>query len=552
VDSLERALVAPYTNLHTSMLLEAYAAGAEPLARLYKRRVWTADAAIDETSLAHEPVAEYLHRSDAPDRLDLARRCLFVSTIDPLRQRELAATWGWNDSQMRRARADRELTIAELEAENTGVNNEFAHQHELLRRARDSMDDATRARLDALGERIGRWVRRPFGALSRVNPAVLPRRIAGTLRVEFADGAWRMVDGRHVAFAAPRLAAAMAWAHLNRATLDNLRTPDANRRVACGRILDVLAQNAAKSETYRAWIVDAQDAAMATKASHGDAVISDWDDALDFSGFHANLVAGIDVLDVGPDGVVASHHVGDGGLVDALIRFAADPPVDVRVACVAGGHERIIEERLAALLHELRAAFDDSSRSVRFVVALGEGYAIVERNADGMIGLIATSDDALYRVLAQTPARGQVLVTDSRSRRLDPLRHLRRLRAADTVERDRVLVHDQRGIVRVLVATRDGAIHRIAPPDLPALDVAHSVAAYLAAQFATVATQRDRSARLYVARGAAAPTPMAAVNATAGRYVTNVDASVTRRGLAHALAEKFAIERDPARGLSTV
>jgi hypothetical protein len=41
-------------------------------------------------------------------------------------------------------------------------------------------------------------------------------------------------------------------------------------------------------------------------------------------------------------------------------------------------------------------------------------------------------------------------------------------------------------------------------------------------------------------------------NAAGGRYVTSIDATIARRGLVHALAEKFSIERDPTRSLSTV
>ena len=541
VDALERALDAPYANLHTSMLLEAYATDAvEPLARRYKRRVWNAAAAVDDDGLAHEPVAEHLTRIDADERLELARQCLLACTVEPARQRELAAAWGWGDAQVRRARADRELTIGELDAENRRVNAEFAHQYAFLAAQRGALEETSRARLDALGRRIDRLVQRPFGALTRVNAALLPRRIAGTVRLEFDDGRWRVLDARSVAFAAPRIAAVMAWAHLNRMTLDNFRTPDSNRRIACGRILDLLARHAAAATAFRVWIVNAQEIAMALQASHGDAIISDWDDALDFSGFHANLIAGIDVIDVGPDGATASHHVDDTGFVDALLGVAAEPTVTPRIGCVAGGHERIIEERLDALVGEIRRAFADRTHLVRFVVALGDGYAIVERGPRGMRAHTVATDDALFDALAAIPPRGQTLVADSRNPRLAALRQLCGLRAADPNERDLVLVHDQRGVVRVLVMARDGSIHRITPPDLPAHDVADSIAAYLATHSAT---QRDRSARVALGRGDAVPTAVSAANVADGRYVTSIAPDVARRGLVHALREKFAIER---------
>ena len=554
VTALARALDAPYAHLHTAMLLEAYATGAtEPLARRYKQRVWNADAVADDASLAHDLVAEHLERIGAHERLELARHCLFMSTFDSARQRELAATWNWTDAQVRRARTDRELTIVELDAENRRVNGELAFQYARLQDARDVLETDSRARLDALGGRIDRLVRRPFGALTRVNAALLPRRIAGTVRLEFSDGLWRALDGRHVVFSAARLAAVTAWAHLNRVALDNLRVPDANRRIACGRMLDVLARHSAEDDSYRVWIVNAQDSATALQAS-GDAIISDWDDALDFSGFHANLIAGIDVLDIGADGIAARHYVGDAGLVDALVDTLVEKPkpaVAPYVGCIAGGHERLIEDRLEALVSDMRNAFENPTRLIRFIVGLGDGFACIERDSRGLRGHVVESETALYSLLATAPPHGQMLVVDSRSPRLAALRQLCAWRANDAAERDRVLVHDQRGVVRVLVMSHDGSIERVAAPELPPLDIADSVAAYLAATTAPHAAKHTRSARLAIARGDGAPTSVTSANIADGRYVTSVAADTERRGLAFALREKFAIERDSARGFST-
>ena len=551
VTALARALDAPYAHLHTTMLLEAYAAGAtEPLARRYKQRVWNGTALADDASLAQDLVALHLERVGAGERLELSRHCLFASTLDPARQRELAAAWNWTDSQVRRARSDRELTIVELDAENRRVNGELAFQYMRLQDARDALEPASRARLDALGRRIDRLVRRPFGALTRVNAALMPGRIVGTLRLERSDGQWRALDGRHVAFGAARLAAVMAWAHLNCVTLDNLRVPDANRRSACGRMLDLLARLSAKHDAYRVWIINAQDSATALQAS-GDAIISDWDDALDFSGFHANLVAGIDVLDVGTDGIAARHYVGDAGLVDALVDAATEPAVAPHVGCVAGGHERLIEDRLDTLVDAIRDAFANPTRRVRFIVGLGDGFACVERDPRGLHGRVVDSETALSSLLAKAPPHGQTLIVDSRSPRLAALRQLCAWRASDTAERDRILVHDQRGVIRVLVMSRDGAIERVAVPELPLLDIADSIAAYLAATTPASAAKHARSARLAIARGDTPPVSVASANVADGRYVTSVAADVERRGLAFALREKFAIERDSARGFST-
>jgi hypothetical protein len=52
--------------------------------------------------------------------------------------------------------------------------------------------------------------------------------------------------------------------------------------------------------------VNAEESPQFALRAPGEAIVSEWDDPLDFSGFHTSLVAGVDRLDLQPDGITAA------------------------------------------------------------------------------------------------------------------------------------------------------------------------------------------------------------------------------------------------------
>jgi hypothetical protein len=467
---------------------------------------------------------------------------MLAASADSPRLRELTASWRWSEAQLRHARADRDLTIAELEHENARVNAELSRAYSHLTRLAVHNGQPLRARLDEIGSRLARLVDRREGTIPRMNPALLPKRVTGRVRVEPHQDSWRLHDGAHTVFVAPRLAALMAWAHLHRLRIDNLRIEDADRRQSCARMLDLFARHVGDApEPIKLLIVNAEESPLAALKSHGDALISEWDDSLDFSGFHTSLVAGIDAFDVRADGITPRAYVGDDGLIDALTDLANEPSSDVHVACAGGERPRAIEERIVALLAEMTGAFANTDRVGRFVFALAEGFVIMERGASRIRSRRCTNEDQLYQMLA-SPIRGKTLHVDPRNGRLDALLQLC---AVGSPDRDALLVHEHRGIVRALLMTRDGAVHQFEPPQRPA----HDIADHLVASFAHLAQRRGKVVRapvVYVAKNRAAPTTVAASHAAVSAAIDEISADVLRRGLAATLGKLIALEHESA------
>ncbi len=508
IELLDAALAAPYTHLPSLMLLESYAGdpAVEPLAHFYKERIWRGDVDVDSSTLLNEAIETYFAAGGEADRLELARDC--------------------------RRGTLREPTLAELQRENARVNAELQRTHGNLARLATELHASTdmQTRLDAMGTRIALWTARRDDAIPRINPALWPKRVAGQVRIEAHARQWRLNDGETTLFHAPRFAAAIAWAHTHRLGIDNLRVGDAQRH-ACARMLELLSRydGAAAAQASTLLIVNAEESPQFALRAPGEAIVSEWDDPLDFSGFHTSLVAGVDRLDLRPDGITATGRAGDDGLIDMLVDLLSQPPATLHVRCAGGEHERALENRIAQLTATLSASFHRNGIG-RFAFGLAGGFVVVERSSSRFATRRCANEAELFEALA-TADRGALQV-DARNARLGALNHLCDIASP---EHDVVLVHELRGHISVLLALRDGAIHRFVAPYRPAHEVASDLEQFLA---------RDAGLRIeiHIAKAAEAPRRIASGSPKRG------DArAATRRNPVALLREKFASETQSTR-----
>jgi len=436
-----------------------------------------------------------------PDRLQLARHCLLATAADASTLAATAASWGWTEAQLRHVRSNGERTITELERENTRVNGELERAHRQLTQLaslESTVSPQQRAQLARLGAQIVQLTAQPEGAIPRINPALLPQRIAGMIRLETYSGGWRLNDGVDTVFAARRLVTLMVWAHLHRVGIDNLRISDAILRQGCARMLEFFAEHAHDSAGSGAslLVINAEESPLPVLKAHGDAMVTDWDDSLDFSGFHTSLVAGIDVVDIRSEVVSCAFYSGDGGLIEVLLRLLTPPGGAVHLRCIGGNRGRAIEERIGALIDELSAAFGHNPRAGRFVFALAEGFVIIERGKDGIRSMRCANEDQLFERLALPSTEAADVRVDPRNPRLSALQLLCKI---GSDEREALLVHEQRTTVSVLLLTHEGTIHRFEPPPRPAQEIAESLSTFFAQRQAT----GSRTPDIRIAKGIA-------------------------------------------------
>ena len=491
------------------MLLESYArdSAVAPLAHFYKERIWRGDADVDSSTLLNEAIETYFTARGEAERLELARDCRRGTLPEP--------------------------TLAELQRENARVNAELQRTHGHLARLatelRGSADMQTR--LAAIGARIALWTVRRDDTIPRINPALWPKRVAGRVRVEAHAEQWRLHDGESTLFHATRFAAVIAWAHTHCLGIDNLRVDDA-RRHACARMLELLSRYdaGATEEPSTLLILNAEESPQFALRAPGEAIVSEWDDPLDFSGFHTSLVAGIDRLELRSNGISRNRTRRRRRSHRHPRRPSSQPPATLHVQCAGGEHERALEDRIAQLMATMSSSFHRDGIG-RFAFGLAGGFVVIERNAARFGARRCANEAELFEALA-APGRGELQV-DMRNPRLGGLNHLC---AIASPQHDTVLVHELRGHITVLLALRDGAIHRFVAPYRPAHEMGSDLEKLLA---------RDSGLRIeiHIAKAGDAPRRIASGSSKRG------DArAAARRNPVAVLREKFASGSEPPQG----
>ncbi len=510
VELIDAALDFPYMHIPSLMLLESYAGDSTvaPLAHAYKERIWRGDTGY-----------RFVDATRRGDRSALRRHTRATGARARLPTRPNARTDPGRTTKRERARERRTA-------------------------ARARTPDAARIRTECIGRRSDSLARgrRSDRALDRTtrrhDPTHESRVVAEARRRPSAHRRARRRSAHGTMATARRRHDGIRRAALRRDDRLGSRAPTEHRQPACrrrtaahacARLLELLSQyDGAVAEPSTLLIVNAEESPQFALRGPGEAIVSGWDDPLDFSGFHISLIAGIDLLELRHDGIAATGHAGDDGLIGALTGLLAQPPAVLRVHCVGGEYERAIEARVAELAAHMAASFQRDAVG-RFVFALAGGFVIVERNDVRFSARRCSNEAQLFETLTAPNQAG--LRVDTRNTRLIGLHHLCRIA---TPANDAVLIHEQRGNVTVLLAMRDGAIHRFVPPHQPAHEIA-------VALDEAIARNGLRAIEIYVAKANDDPRLMS-------RHPNRTDVRVaSRRNLLALLREQFAVDTEAAR-----
>lgn len=190
---LHKGIDAPYKSILKLMLIEAYAAQYPEVRWLSEelKQVVYSDAELDPDRL--DPyrlilnrISDHLRARGEPDRLELARRSLYIKSgvklstggVDDWRQqqlRELCKQWGWDGRhcqlldqrqhwKLERVMEERDALVAEL-TRSYHLLTEFA-------RSRGSNMSRNGRELSLLGRRLYAALERRPGKVDRINPGI--------------------------------------------------------------------------------------------------------------------------------------------------------------------------------------------------------------------------------------------------------------------------------------------------------------------------------------------------------------------------------------------
>lgn len=434
VSQLDACFDTPHKSLMKLLLIESYAVSNALLSDQYKRVVYQQaeagepnDDELDTYVLLYRHLEAYLGQREEAERLELVRRCFIRKTAAP-QWREtplpgLLAEWGIEGPALNRLKKPRTWPLSTLAAEGEAIDVELHRAYTLLRQlAEQTSDDSHNHELSRIARLLGQREGDRPGMLKLINPAVLPDSYEGRVRLEHrsadesANARWQLTDSDGTLMQHARLTGALSWAVLTGLTASQI---DAR----------TLTSGAERHKTLLRLLRERSGAIALINAEEDDndrdsALVTSRDDALEFSGFHHNLVSTVDLLINTADEPTHLTFRGDDALLQAFATLHRSGE-QASWHCVTELRGQLIEQRIKRLYEHFRAGVDKAKRHVggRFLFALGGRFGLIEIGSKHVRSEILADERALCERLS-APTTSPVLWADPDSSRLKFLREL--------------------------------------------------------------------------------------------------------------------------------
>lgn len=464
----------PHKSLMKLMLIESYALGRNLLSNTYKQllhqRAGGAEVAENELDTyvqLYRHLDSHLSEADEPERLELLRRCFVRKTAAPKWREtplpDLLKEWGIEGAALNKLKRPRSWLLSTLAAESDAIDAELTRAHILLRQLAETMgelDPTTKNAFDGVSRRLRERVSDRPGKLKLIHHAVMPEGFEGKLSLTKTTNArngssWRLSDPGGQLFQHKRLTAVLSWHYLN--GLDNGHLQTSGNGTELKTLLRILKES-------RGGIAFVN--ADSTVSASENTLVTSRDDALEFSGFHHNLVTSIDLL-IEHDGDWLHHTFSDD---TALLQcFCALHSMGRAGSwhCVTELRGQLIEQRIKSLYENFNQALETCG-SGRFLFAIGGRFGLIEIDAGAAKSEILADERALFARLS-LPASSSFLFADPASSRLGFVRDL----IAASEDRS-VLAIVPQGEQLLLYLRANGQLHRFAQPKRPMDEVAAS------------------------------------------------------------------------------
>lgn len=481
---LYKGIDSPWKSILKLLLIECYAShrDAGPLALTFKAAVYGGETRadyLDPYVLLYQRLEQWLLAEEAPDRLELVRRSLYLKVGLPLTRTEhsaegwqgcllnrLVAVWEWDRKTLSFLDNRQRWRVEDVIQMRRLVVNELTHSYRLLSRlARDHGSAAAISQRDMnlLGRKLYAVFQRKAGKVELINPNLAPSLEEENLSFHHAseqggsaNGGWRLyrdLENPADAFWQPVIRRAQSltelvlWCHCNglltRATRLNVRAGETAASVAETRemrealevALPVPLQPPSREALQRParparllLLVNVALDPQARLTERGLHKLSSRSDSLGFSGGRENLVQGIDQVTLNTWHEVSLQHYAAGDtliqcLKNVLAMVAATPETmpELTVHSDSSGHGPIIARRVSALFTDVMRQFFVGGlgpHPLRYVIEVDRRYFVLQFSDREPGFTVLDSVDALLAHLG-SPQPGYVPVVFDRQALLD-------------------------------------------------------------------------------------------------------------------------------------
>lgn len=482
---LYKGIDAPWKAILKLLLIECYATDSHGrlLSADFKQAVHEGrlDAdRLDPYVMLYRRLERWLRTQDAPGRLDLVRRSLYLKSGLPLSRaglagdqwrtdllRHLVEDWQWSDEQLQALDNRQRWRAEEVIGLRRAIVTELTHSYRLL--ARMAREQGTFAAISdndihLLGRKLYAAFQRKAGKVELINPGLVSSLTEENLSFHHqseqgrggegwllyrdledpSDAFWKPVIRR-----SGNLAELLVWCYCNglldRTTRLNVRAGTSVATVTEVReILEALstflpmplrpASRQALSKAVRPLqnllLVNVGVDPLPHLSEKGLHKLSSRNDSLGFSGGRDNLVASIDQVSLNSWHEVSLQHYAAGDtliqcLKNVLAQIALNPGAlpDIRVFASGRGHGNAIARRVQELFGDvLRQFFAGGSgpHALRYIIEMDRRYFLMQFNGrePGFVAL--DSREALLEALNQPREHYLPVVADRHALRDDP------------------------------------------------------------------------------------------------------------------------------------
>ena len=249
---LYKAIGSPYKSLFKLLLVEVYASQYPQLRCLaldFKQAIYQGRLELNELDpyiAAYQAIERYLHERGDLERLELARRCLYLKVNRPLSRppvnrnkswqrtllEHLTRDWHWDERQLALLDNRSQWKVRHVSQERRALVNELTYGYRFLSaftRRLQATSPLTSRDLAVLGRRLYAAIERKAGKVEVVNLGISPDMAEDSLTlVQDYDAAsnvrWSLYQGQLTAQELPdfaplkrsrELIALLAWCHRN-------------------------------------------------------------------------------------------------------------------------------------------------------------------------------------------------------------------------------------------------------------------------------------------------------------------------------------------------